>query len=137
MNKQAKYVSKEPVGFSDKSGKGNLEPVYAYKDKPVEGGGSVYLNSASEKDAGAGRGKQGGPTAGQLKAQEVEDIQDAVQKARAEKKGVTVEQMRQNMSDEFDKRVKAGDLYKKGGTVSASKRADGAAIRGKTRGRIY
>ena len=26
---------------------------------------------------------------------------------------------------------------KKGGTVSASKRADGAAIRGKTRGRIY
>ena len=27
--------------------------------------------------------------------------------------------------------------YKKGGTVSASSRADGAAIRGKTRGRIY
>jgi hypothetical protein len=105
-------------------------------DKPFSGQGSTYVAEGASK-AGAGRGKQGGPTAKQLKAQEVEDIQDAVQKARAEKKGVTVEQMRQNMSDEFDKRVKAGDLYKKGGTVSASKRADGAAIRGKTRGRIY
>jgi hypothetical protein len=105
-------------------------------DKPFSGQGSTYVAEGASK-AGAGRGKQGGPTARQLKTQEVEDIQDAVQKARAEKKGVTVEQMRQNMSDEFDKRVKAGDLYKKGGTVSASKRADGAAIRGKTRGRIY
>jgi hypothetical protein len=109
-------------------------------DKPFSGQGSVWTGKdgkALSEKSGAGRGKQGGPTAGQLKAQEVEDIQDAVQKARAEKKGVTVEQMRQNMSDEFDKRVKAGDLYKKGGTVSASSRADGAAIRGKTRGRIY
>ena len=60
---------------------------------------------------------------------------DALQKDRAEKKGITIEQMRQNMSDEFDKSVKAGDFYKKGGTVSASKRADGIAQRGKTKGR--
>ena len=86
--------------------------------------------------AGAGRGKQGGPTAGQLKAQEVEDVRDAVQKARAEKKGITVDEMRKNMSDEFDKRVKAGDLYKKGGTVSASSRADGCCVKGKTKGRM-
>jgi len=32
---------------------------------------------------------------------------------------------------------KGGKPFAKGGTVSASKRADGAAIRGKTRGRIY
>ena len=32
---------------------------------------------------------------------------------------------------------KGGKPFAKGGKVSASKRADGAAIRGKTRGRIY
>jgi hypothetical protein len=110
-----------------------------YSDKPFKHdlvvGASEYVGP-NASTAGAGRGKQGGPTAGQLKAQEVEDVRDAVQKARAEKKGVTVDQMRKNMSDEFDKRVKAGDLYKKGGTVSASKRADGIAIRGKTRGKM-
>ena len=104
-------------------------------DKPFSGQGSTYVAEGASK-AGAGRGKQGGPTAGQLKTQEVEDIRDAVQKARAEKKGVTVDQMRKNMSDEFDKRVKAGDLYKKGGKVSASSRADGIAQRGKTKGRM-
>ena len=106
-----------------------------FKGTPFEGEGSTYVAEGASK-AGAGRGKQGGPTAGQLKAQEVEDVRDAVQKARAEKKGITVEQMRQNMSDEFDKRVKAGDLYKKGGKVTASSRADGIAQRGKTRGKM-
>jgi hypothetical protein len=104
-------------------------------DKPFSGQGSTYVAEGASK-AGAGRGKHGGPTAGQLKAQEVEDIRDAVQKARAEKKGITVDEMRKNMSDEFDKRVKAGDLYKKGGKVSASSRADGCCVKGKTKGRM-
>lgn len=110
-----------------------------YSDKPFKhdlvAGASEYVGP-NASTAGAGRGKQGGPTAGQLKAQEVEDVRDAVQKYRAEKKGITVDQMRKNMSDEFDKRVKAGDLYKKGGKVSASSRADGIAQRGKTKGRM-
>jgi hypothetical protein len=41
------------------------------------------------------------------------------------------------MSDEYDKKMKAGDFYKRGGKVSsASSRADGIATKGKTRGKI-
>jgi len=77
------------------------------------------------------------PTVNLPPKDEAEIIRDEIQKARAEKKGITVEQMRQNMSDEFDKRVKAGDLYKKGGSIksSASKRADGCCVKGHTKGR--
>ena len=78
-----------------------------------------------------------GKKAGELKAKEAENTRDALQKYRAEKKGITVEKMRKDASDEFDKRVKEGDLYKRGGTVrSASSRADGIASKGKTRGKI-
>ena len=78
-----------------------------------------------------------GKKAGELKAKETENTRDALQKYRAEKKGVTVEKMRKDASDEFDKRVKEGDLYKRGGKVSsASSRADGIATKGKTRGKI-
>ena len=84
------------------------------------------------------------------KAKEAEDNRDALQKYRAEKKGTTVEKMRKDASDEFDKRVKAGELYRRGGKVkkmasggmtsktsSASKRADGCCSKGKTRGKMY
>jgi multidrug resistance efflux pump len=78
-----------------------------------------------------------GKKAGELKAKEAENTRDALQKYRAEKKGITVEKMRKDASDEFDKRVKEGYLYKRGGTVrSASSRADGIASKGKTRGKI-
>ena len=94
--------------------------------------------------AGAGRGGQGGPTAGELKAKEIEDTREAMQKYIAEKKGMSVEQLRKSMSDEYDKKMKAGEFYKRGGKVkkmasggmTASKRADGIAQRGKTRGRL-
>lgn len=99
---------------------------------------------------GAGRGKQGGPTAGELKAKELEDIREAGLKYDAKKQGISVEQLRKNMSDEFDKRMKAGEFYKRGGKVkkmasggmtskvsSASSRADGCCTKGKTRGKMY
>ena len=63
-----------------------------------------------------------------------DDTREALQKFRAEKKGISVEQMRKDMSDEYDRKMKAGEFYKKGG--SASSRADGIAIRGKTRGKM-
>ena len=106
-----------------------------FEGDSLMGGASEYIGPGSSDKAGAGRGKQGGPTAAELKAQDAETARDALQKYRADKKGVSVETMRKNASDEFDKRVKKGELYKKGGKVSASSRADGIAQRGKTRGK--
>jgi hypothetical protein len=64
-------------------------------------------DEAMSNKAGAGRGKQGGPTAEELKSYQGG--------------GHTRQKV---------------DTYKKGGKVSASSRADGIAARGKTRGQI-
>lgn len=54
------------------------------------------------------------------------DIQDVLQTTKNEK-----------AYQNYEKRRAAGEPYKKGGSVgSASKRADGIAIRGKTRGKM-
>ena len=50
---------------------------------------------------------------------EVDAIRDAMEKARAEKKGMSVQQMRKNMSDEYDRKMKEGEFYKKGGAIKA------------------
>jgi hypothetical protein len=60
--------------------------------------------------------------------------QELMQEYRAEKKGVPVDEMRKKAGAEYDKKMKAGDFYSKGG--SASSRADGIAIKGKTRGKM-
>ena len=61
--------------------------------------------------------------------------QELMQEYRAEKKGIPVDEMRKKASAEYDKKMKAGDLYSKGGSIgSASKRADGCATKGKTKG---
>lgn len=86
-------------------------PKPSKKDMPEQLGEGIVVNKAKETDA----------------------TRDALQKFRAEKKGITVEQMRKDAANEFDKRVKAGDLYKRGG-MTASSRADGIATKGKTRG---
>ena len=78
------------------------------------------------ESSGAGRGVQGGPTAGELKAKDTDDIRDAMEKARAEKKGVSVQQMRKGMSDEYDRKMKEGEFYKKGGSVKGWGMARGA-----------
>jgi hypothetical protein len=116
---------------------------------------------ATQFEAGAGRGRQGGPTAKELADYErkqnagiftegmpvPQDIdgasaskkssQELMQEFRAEKKGIPVSEMRKKAGEEYSKKMKAGEFYKKGGSVgSASKRADGCCIKGKTRGKM-
>jgi len=66
---------------------------------------AARYDAAKENKAGAGRGKQGGPTAEELR--------------------------KYNDGGQTSKNTKA---FKKGGSISASARADGIAQRGKTRG---
>jgi hypothetical protein len=58
--------------------------------------------------------------------------QELMQEYRAEKKGVPVDEMRKKAGAEYDKKMKAGDFYSKGGVT----RADGIAKKGHTRGRM-
>lgn len=61
--------------------------------------------------------------------------QELMQEYRAEKKNVPVNEMRKKAGAEYDKKMKSGEFYSKGGSVgSASKRADGIASKGKTKG---
>ena len=61
--------------------------------------------------------------------------QERLQEYRAEKKGIPVDEMRKKAGAEYDKKMKAGEFYASGGKVgSASKRADGCATKGKTKG---
>jgi hypothetical protein len=86
------------------------------------GGGYTYTGEGASNKAGAGRGGQGGPT-----AQEFKDANMSTAEKNA----------RQDILEEkYTKKTKDQD-YAKGGTVgSASKRADGIATKGKTKGRF-
>ena len=97
------------------------EPIPKGKVKAVEPGSGIRVDGKPLKVEGYAKPKN-----------DLDALQKARAEAHAEKKGVTVDQLRKNMSDEFDKRVKAGELYAKGGSASA--RADGIAQRGKTKG---
>jgi len=103
------------------------EPIPKGKVKAIEPGSAIRVDGKPLKaDEGYAKPKNN-----------LDALQKARAEAHAENKGVTVDQLRKNMSNEFDKRVKAGELYAKGGKVSsASKRADGIAQRGKTRGKM-
>ena len=102
------------------------EPIPKGKVKAVEPGSGIRVDGKPLKAEGYAKPKN-----------DLDALQKARAEAHAENKGVTVDQLRKNMSNEFDKRVKAGELYAKGGKVSsASKRADGIAQRGKTRGKM-
>ena len=74
------------------------------------------------ESAGAGRGKQGGPTAEELK--KYEDKQNA---------GIYTAEKGKPPQDKDGASV---SKKAKGGMVSASKRADGCATKGKTRGKM-
>jgi hypothetical protein len=55
---------------------------------------------------------------------------------KATKRPAQMEEMMQEVKDAKD-RKKISDMgYAKGGSVSASKRADGCAVKGKTRGKV-
>lgn len=63
--------------------------------------------------------------------------QELMQEYRANKKGVPVDEMRKKAGAEYNKKIKAGEFYSKGGSVgSAAKRGDGIAKKGRTRGRM-
>jgi hypothetical protein len=68
---------------------------------------AARYENAKKNNAGAGRGKQGGPTAEELR--------------------------KYSDGGKTDKNIKP---FKKGGKISASSRADGVAQRGKTRGKM-
>ena len=79
-------------------------------------GNNVTVQGIKKSDAGAGRGKQGGPTAKELADYE-----------RKQNRGIYTAEMGQPPMDPEGK--------KKGGAVrSASSRSDGIAAKGKTRG---
>jgi hypothetical protein len=81
-------------------------------------GNNITVQGLKKSDTGAGRGKQGGPTAKELADYE-----------RKQNRGIYTAEMGQPPMDPEDK--------KKGGAIrSASSRADGIAMRGKTRGKI-
>ena len=78
-------------------------------------------------DAGAGRGKMGGPTAKELADYEAKQ-NEGIFTAEKIKKGQ--EAPRDLMPDDFKKRVAPPKKYAKGGSI------DGCAQRGKTKGRV-
>lgn len=82
-------------------------------------------------DAGAGRGKMGGPTAKELAEYEAKQ-NEGIFTAEKIKKGQ--EAPRDLMPDDFKKRVAPPKKYAGGGSVSS--RADGCCQRGKTKGRV-
>lgn len=97
-------------------------------------------------EAGAGRGMQGGPTAKEL--QDYEDKLDAgiftaekLPKSRMAPRDLMPEDLPspprgQEVSASSSTRKVARKAFAKGGSVSASSRADGCAQRGKTRGKM-
>jgi hypothetical protein len=96
-----------------------------YKDRAADSDMRNKLNALTNK-AGAGRGGQGGPTAKQ--AEQNTNLKGPM--SSAEKSA------REEM--EFKKLSEPNDSqkYAKGGSVSASRRADGIASKGKTRGKM-
>jgi hypothetical protein len=81
------------------------------------------MDKFNQFDAGAGRGKQGGPTAKEL--QKYEDQQNA---------GIYTADKGKPPQDIDGKSVSTKKLAKGGSVGSASKRGDGIATKGKTRG---
>ena len=79
--------------------------------------------------AGAGRGGQGGPTAKQ--ADENRVMMSASERAARDQ--MAEERMLRANEEAYNRTLEG---KKKGGAISASKRADGIAKRGKTRGTI-
>lgn len=80
-------------------------------------------------NAGAGRGGQGGPTAKQ--ADQNRGMMSASERAARDQ--MAEEKFQKANEDAYNRTIEG---KKKGGSISASKRADGIAERGKTRGTL-
>jgi len=77
------------------------------------------------ESAGAGRGKQGGPTAKELADYE-----------RKQNRGIYTAEMGQPPMDPEGAKKRGGVIKKMASGGSASSRADGCAVKGKTRGKM-
>ena len=88
------------------------------------------LSGFMNPKAGAGRGKQGGPTAKELQ----EEPMTAGQKQSMQE--AKDEESYQKRKTAPTTKTEMGKPFSKGGSVSASSRADGIAQRGKTRGKV-
>ena len=94
------------------------EGMGTYSDTPS---GKSRVVGGTQSKAGAGRGGQGGPTAKQANEGNMTSAErEALQETKDAKASEAIK----------------GMGYAKGGSVSASKRADGIAQRGKTKGRM-
>jgi len=88
-------------------------------------GNNVTVQGIKKSDAGAGRGKQGGPTAKELADYE-----------RKQNRGIYTAEMGQPPMDPEGAKKRGGVIKKMASGGSASSRADGCAVKGKTRGKM-
>ena len=85
----------------------------------------LELEDRAREKAGAGRGRQGGPTAKELADYE-----------RKQNAGIYTAEMGKPPQDVDGGSIKKKVVKKAGGGMTASKRGDGIAERGKTRGKM-
>ena len=85
----------------------------------------LELEDRAREKAGAGRGGQGGPTAKELADYE-----------RKMNKGIYTEGMKPPQDIDGRSAAPKKTVKKAGGGMTASKRADGIAVKGKTRGKM-
>jgi hypothetical protein len=99
------------------------------REDPYVYGGStdmeLELEDRLREKAGAGRGGQGGPTAKELADYE-----------RKKNKGIFTEGMKPPQDVDGRSAAPKKTVKKAGGGLTASRRADGIAQRGKTRGKM-
>ena len=98
------------------------EVPYTYKGITDE---ELEIEDRMRDQAGAGRGKQGGPTAKELADYE-----------RKQNEGIYTAEMGKPPQDIDGRSAKKKVVKKAGGGMTASSRGDGIAQRGKTRGKM-
>jgi hypothetical protein len=98
------------------------EVPYTYKGITDE---ELEIEDRMRDQAGAGRGKQGGPTAKELADYE-----------RKQNEGIYTAEMGKPPQDIDGRSAKKKVVKKAGGGMTASRRGDGIAQRGKTRGKM-
>lgn len=98
------------------------EVPYTYKGITDE---ELEIEDKMRDQAGAGRGRQGGPTAKELADYE-----------RKQNAGIYTAEMGKPPQDIDGRSAKKKVVKKAGGGMTASRRGDGIAQRGKTRGKM-
>jgi hypothetical protein len=98
------------------------EMPYTYKGSTDE---ELEIEDRMRDQAGAGRGRQGGPTAKELADYE-----------RKQNEGIYTAEMGKPPQDIDGRSAKKKVVKKAGGGMTASRRGDGIAQRGKTRGKM-